>query len=56
MYIDHIIDSTQCCEVQADILEIDIVVRKNGETVSQGTALTFESAEELLGKLERVYG
>ena len=36
-------------------MKIRIDIYKDDEHVSGGTALSFESAEELLGKLERAY-
>ena len=34
-------------------MEIEIVITHNGEEITKANALSFESAEEELGKLER---
>ena len=52
---DRLIRDTGCCDEQPDTLEIKIEVFKNDEYVLGNTALNWESAEELLGKLQRAY-
>ena len=50
-YYDHLVRADGINDVPE--LEIEIIIRRDDEVQYRGTALSFDSAGELLGKLER---